>query len=92
VGHNPTFTDAGSPLTVETHVLEQDLGERLYGLDVEVSFVKRLRDEQKFNSAEALVAQMHRDVDAARQAVTADALAYTLTPPPRSAVPTKASS
>ncbi|MBV1860733.1 MAG: bifunctional riboflavin kinase/FAD synthetase [Nannocystaceae bacterium] len=81
VGHNPTFTDAGAPLTVETHVLDQALGERLYGLDVEVSFVKRLRDEQKFDGAEALVTQMHRDADQARRALSPDTLASTLTPP-----------
>lgn len=92
IGHNPTFTDAGAPLTVETYVLDQQLGERLYGLDVEVSFVKRLRDEQKFDGAEALVAQMRRDVDAARQALPPDALAHTLAPPTRSAVSSKASS
>ncbi len=81
VGHNPTFTEAGAPLTVETYVLDQQLGERLYGLEVEVSFVKRLRDEQKFDGAEALVAQMHRDAAQARDTITPDALAYTLTPP-----------
>ncbi len=81
VGHNPTFTDAGAPLKVETHVLDQQLGERLYGLDVEVAFVKRLRDERKFDGADALVAQMHRDADEARRALTHGALAHTLTPP-----------
>lgn len=86
VGHNPTFTDAGAPLTVETHVLDQQLDERLYGLEVEVSFVKRLRDEQKFDGAEALVAQMHRDADAARETVTDDVLAHTLTPPSKASV------
>lgn len=81
VGHNPTFTQAGAPLTVETHVLDRDLGERLYGLEVEVAFVKRLRDELKFDGADALVAQMHRDVDAARTVLDAATLAHTLTPP-----------
>ena len=82
VGQNPTFTEAGAPLTVETHVLDQDLGERLYGLQVEVAFVKRLRDELKFESADALVAQMHRDVVGAREALDHDALAFTLAPTP----------
>ena len=81
VGHNPTFTDPGAPLTVETHVLDQQLEERLYGLDVEVSFVKRLRDEQKFDGAEALVSQMRRDADQARDALTPAAIADVLTPP-----------
>ncbi len=80
IGHNPTFTEAGAPLTVETHVLDQDLQERLYGLDVEVAFVQRIRDELKFDGADALVAQMHRDAEAARIALTSDALAHTMTP------------
>lgn len=90
VGHNPTFTEAGAPLTVETHVLDRQLGERLYGLDIEVSFVKRLREEQKFDGAEALIAQMDRDAEAARQALTPDALARTLTPPSRPTLPMRA--
>lgn len=81
IGHNPTFTEAGAPLTVETHVLGQQLGERLYGCSVEVAFVKRLRDEQRFDGAEALVAQMHRDAQAAADALTDTALAHTLRPP-----------
>jgi riboflavin kinase/FMN adenylyltransferase len=83
VGHNPTFTDDGAPLTVETFVLDQSLGERLYDVDVEVSFVQRIRDELKFDSAEALVEQMHRDASTARNMVDADALAHTLAPPPQ---------
>lgn len=80
VGHNPTFTEQGAPLTVETYVLDQQLGERLYGLQVEVSFVKRLRDEMKFDGPESLVQQMHRDADQARATIDAAALAHTLTP------------
>lgn len=39
----------------------------LYGREIEVEFVARLRDEQRFESLEALTAQMHRDADAARR-------------------------
>jgi riboflavin kinase/FMN adenylyltransferase len=38
----------------------------LYGRYLNVDFVQRLRDEQKFDSLDALVAQMHRDAAAAR--------------------------
>ncbi len=87
VGHNPTFTTAGARLTIETFVLDRDLGERLYDLEVEVSFVARIRDEIKFDSADALVEQMHRDANAARAAVDADALSSrTLAPPPRESI------
>jgi riboflavin kinase / FMN adenylyltransferase len=65
VGRNPTFVDAG-PVTLETHVLDEDLGERLYGVEVEVAFIARLRDEEKFDDAEALVARMREDVARAR--------------------------
>lgn len=68
LGRNPTFVEGGdqAPLHLEAHVLDQDLGESLYGLDVELSFVARLRGEQRFDGPEALVAQIRRDVDAAR--------------------------
>lgn len=65
VGRNPTFVDGG-PVILETYVLDEDLGERLYGLEVEVSFIARLRDEQKFASKDELVARMELDVDEAR--------------------------
>lgn len=81
VGHNPTFTEAGAPLSVETFVLDRALGDRLYGARVEVSFVQRIRDEMKFDGAEALVEQMQRDAATAAALVDDEALAYTLAPP-----------
>lgn len=62
VGVRPTFGE--SPLAVEAHVL--DFTDDLYGLHLEVAFVARLRDERRFDSVEALVAQIARDVAAAR--------------------------
>jgi riboflavin kinase/FMN adenylyltransferase len=44
---------------VETHLLEG--GGDLYGRCVEVEFVQKLRDEQRFSSDEALAAQIARD-------------------------------
>ena len=41
----------------------------LYGTELEVEFVTWLRDEQRFESLEAMVAQMHRDAAAARAAL-----------------------
>ncbi|MEM6296171.1 MAG: bifunctional riboflavin kinase/FAD synthetase [Myxococcota bacterium] len=81
VGHNPTFTDGDAPVVVETYVLDQALGERLYGVDVEVSFVARLRGEIKFDGADALVDQMHRDAQQARDVLTPEVLARVLAPP-----------
>jgi riboflavin kinase/FMN adenylyltransferase len=65
VGVRPTFHDeAGRPI-VEAYLLDFD-GD-LYGRDIRLEFVARLRDELKFPSVEALVEQMHRDVAQTRQ-------------------------
>ena len=63
VGTNPTFD--GVEHRVESYVLDRtDL--ELYEVEVEVSFVERLRGMVAFESVEKLVAQMHDDVDRAR--------------------------
>ena len=61
-GRRPTFDD-GPPL-LEVFVFDFD-GD-LYGETVEVAFYDFLRGEEKFASIEALIAQMHADVEAAR--------------------------
>lgn len=63
VGVRPTFKTDDAPLC-EVYVIDFD-GD-LYGQWGEVEFVARLRPELKFDSAEALIEQMHRDVDNAR--------------------------
>ena len=65
LGRRPTFyEDAGTSL-LEAHVLDFD-GD-LYDQAVKVRFVARLRGEVRFDSADALVDQMHRDVEATRR-------------------------
>jgi len=58
VGVRPTFHTNGT-IVVEVNVLNFD-GD-LYGRELEVHFLKRLRDEIKFNSAEELVRQIDQD-------------------------------
>lgn len=67
VGHRPTFHDGESPVVLEAYLL--DFEGDLYGHRARVSFVSRLRDEQRFESVEELVAQMAADVDATRAAL-----------------------
>ena len=68
VGTNPTF-DGVRARRVESYVLDRtDLD--LYGLEVEVSFVERLRGMVAFESVDRLVEQMHADVDRARAVLT----------------------
>jgi riboflavin kinase / FMN adenylyltransferase len=63
VGVRPTF-ETGRGMLVESYLIDFD-GD-LYGRPLRVAFIGRLRGEKRFASAEELVAQMHRDVEEAR--------------------------
>ncbi|MFT4540951.1 MAG: riboflavin kinase/FMN adenylyltransferase [Planctomycetota bacterium] len=66
IGYRPTVpgTRPDQPL-VETHLLDFD-GE-LYGAHLEVEFVRRLREEKRFDGLDSLRAQIDRDVVQARE-------------------------
>ncbi len=63
VGIRPTF--GGGQRLVEVYILDFDRD--IYGQELEVHFVERLRDELKFDSVAALCEQMARDVENARE-------------------------
>jgi riboflavin kinase/FMN adenylyltransferase len=63
IGVRPTFD--GLRRTVEAHLL--DWSGDLYGQSIRIEFIRRLRGEQKFAGIEALVAQIRRDADQARE-------------------------
>jgi riboflavin kinase/FMN adenylyltransferase len=63
VGVRPTF--AGSDEVLEVHLL--DLDEDLYGAELRVRFHDRIRDEERFESVDALVRQIGGDVEEARR-------------------------
>ncbi len=73
VGVNPTFggDPATTPLRIEAYLL--DFSGDLYGRTLRVEFWERLRDEQRFESAEALIVQMRRDVQETERIVDARA-------------------
>jgi riboflavin kinase/FMN adenylyltransferase len=64
VGVRPTF-ETGRGLLVEAHLIGFE-GE-LYGETLRVAFVERMRGERRFDSVEALVEQMQRDVEQAAE-------------------------
>ena len=66
LGGRPTFGEAERTLEVNVFEATGDW----YGQLVSVAFVRRLRDTMRFNGAEALVAQLARDADQARVALT----------------------
>jgi riboflavin kinase/FMN adenylyltransferase len=61
IGKRPTFYNEGK-ITTEVYVFDFD--KDIYGSDVTVNVVERIRGEEKFSSAEELVVQMKKDVEA----------------------------
>lgn len=58
IGVRPTVTQS-QELRIETNLFNFDMD--IYGEEICVEFIERLRDEQKFDSFPALVAQLHQD-------------------------------
>jgi len=65
IGVRPTF--AGTSRTLEVHLFDCDRD--LYGELLEVQFLSRIRSERKFESVEALTAQLHQDKKASLHAL-----------------------
>ncbi len=63
IGNRPTV-EGDSRYLLEVHLF--DFSRTIYGEHVQVQFCKRLRDELRFESFEALRQQIERDADAAR--------------------------
>ena len=62
IGYSPTFDD--NQFTVEVHIL--DFEEDLYGQQIRINFIHRIRDEIKFSSIEELSHQIEQDILKAR--------------------------
>jgi len=67
LGVRPTFGEG--PVSIEVFLFDYE-GD-LYGKHLEMSFIKRLRGEEKFPDADALVRQMHQDVEHAKSVLAA---------------------
>jgi riboflavin kinase/FMN adenylyltransferase len=70
IGVRPTFVTGRGEL-IEAYILDFD-GD-LYGKQLRLDFLARLRGERRFSSAEDLVEQMHRDVQRTREIVASHA-------------------
>jgi len=64
IGTNPTFTPDKQTLNVEAYLL--DFGLDIYGEMVRLDFIARLRDEERYDSVDALIAQIKVDVKRTR--------------------------
>lgn len=77
IGMNPTF--GNDALSVEAHLL--DFSGNLYGSDIRVHFVQRIRDEKKFNGLDELKARIAKDVELGRQILSQPEAAIKVTRP-----------
>ena len=64
IGVRPTF-DGGRNATVETYIIDFD--EDIYGQEIRIDLLERLRAEIRFDEVGALIAQMHRDIEDTRE-------------------------
>ena len=64
VGVRPTF-ETGRGVLIESYLIDHEAD--LYGQTLRIAFIARLRGEKRFSGVDELVAQMHRDVEAARE-------------------------
>jgi riboflavin kinase/FMN adenylyltransferase len=65
IGFNPTF-DANA-LSLEVHILNFDC--EIYGDEIQVYFIKRIRDEIRFSSIKELIGQIRKDIEWAKRNV-----------------------
>ena len=73
IGTNPTFAADGTPQRVVEAYVHDDHTLDLYGDTVRLEFVDYQRPTLRFESVDALVAQMHEDVEVTRRTLGADA-------------------
>ncbi len=69
VGLRPTFEQQEKP-NIETHILDFD--GNIYGEHLELQFIEKIRDEQKFSGVETFLAQIERDKATARRIFSHD--------------------
>ena len=60
IGCKPTVSE-GNARTIETNIF--DFNEDIYGLDLEISFIEKIREEKRFASVDDLAVQLAADRD-----------------------------
>ncbi|WP_456434009.1 bifunctional riboflavin kinase/FAD synthetase [Thermosulfuriphilus sp.] len=69
IGFNPTF--ANGDLSAEVHIF--DFNQNIYGQEIKINLIERLRDEKKFSSPEELAQQIRADIEKARKILAREA-------------------
>ena len=58
IGYRPTLEN-GQNITIEVHIIDFDAD--IYNQSLEIEFIRKIRDEQKFNGIEELKEQLQKD-------------------------------
>jgi riboflavin kinase/FMN adenylyltransferase len=66
IGQKPTFKSKANAcsITLEVHIF--NFNEQIYGEEIEVYFIERIREEKTFRDVESLVLQVKMDIEKAR--------------------------
>ena len=67
IGTRPTFESADQRSHIEAHIL--DYYDDLYGYQISIEFIAKLRGEKRFHSVEELLIQIHNDIKKTREIV-----------------------
>ena len=65
IGSRPTFYEKPSQSTIEVHLL--DFNRDIYGSQLRLNFIGRIRDEIRFNSADDLMMQIRKDISDSKE-------------------------
>lgn len=66
IGIRPTFNETDR--TIEAYIF--DFSENIYGEEITIYFIKKLRDEEKFSTTNALISQMQNDVEIVKKVLS----------------------
>lgn len=65
IGIRPTFASSNESPQVETHLF--NFSDQIYGQEIQVNFINRLREEKRFPNVDELVDQIKRDISQAKE-------------------------
>ena len=70
IGFRPTFYEIPEQQTIEAHIF--NFSDQIYGMQIKLQFISRLRQEKKYESVNELMEQIRKDISDAEEALTND--------------------
>jgi len=70
IGFRPTFHEISKQQTIEAHIL--NFSDQIYGMQIKLQFISRLRQEKKFGTVNELMEQIRKDISNAEEALIND--------------------